>query len=166
MKRNLFFWQFAGFSLTTLAGTILHFLYDWTNQSPLVAPFSGINESTWEHMKLLFWPLLLFAAVQSRYFRDYDGFWCVKLIGITAGLVAIPVLFYTYNGAVGPSPDWLNITFFFVAAALAFLIEGLLLYHNVSCSWNKLAIVGLLAIGGLFVLFTFLPPSLPLFQEP
>ncbi len=166
MKRNLFLWNFAGFALTTLGGTLLHFVYDWTGKSPLVAPFSGINESTWEHMKLLYFPLLVFALVQSRCFRDYEGFWWVKLIGTLVGLTAIPVLFYTYNGAIGPSPDWLNITFFFVAAALTFLVEGCLLRRAIGWPRQGFALAVLLAVGVLFVVFTYRPPSLPLFREP
>ena len=69
MKQDLFLWQFSGFSLSSLGGTLLHFLYDWTNESILIAPFSGVNESTWEHMKLLFFPLFLFALIQSRFFK-------------------------------------------------------------------------------------------------
>ena len=78
MKPNISLWQFAGFSLSSLFGTILHFLYDWTDKSLLIAPFSGVNESTWEHMKLLFFPLFIFALIQSRFFKDYKNFWCIK----------------------------------------------------------------------------------------
>ena len=48
-------------------------------------------------MKLLFWPLFLFALVQRLFFKDQENFWCVKLAGILLGLALIPVLFYTYN---------------------------------------------------------------------
>ena len=72
MLESISLWQAAGFALTTLGGTILHFLYDWTGEFALVSPFSGVNESTWEHMKLLFWPLFLFAMVQWLFFRDQD----------------------------------------------------------------------------------------------
>ena len=115
MKRKTELWQLMGFAVTALGGTLLHFLYDWLGKSPLIAPFSGVNESTWEHMKLLFWPMLLFAAVQSFFFRERQDFGCVKLRGSLLGLVLIPVIFYTYNGAIGRSPDWLNITIFFVS---------------------------------------------------
>jgi len=104
MKRNLLLWQFSGFALSSLGGTILHFLYDWTNKSLLIAAFSGVNESTWEHMKLLYFPLFIFALVQSRYFKEYKNYWCIKLIGIVTGLITIPVLFYTYNGVFGNHP--------------------------------------------------------------
>ena len=63
-------WQWIGFGVVTLAGTILHFLYDWTGGSIWAALFSGVSESVWEHMKLLFWPLFFFALVQRQFFRD------------------------------------------------------------------------------------------------
>lgn len=167
MKRDVSLWQFAGFALTALGGTLLHFLYEWTGERPAVALISGVNESTWEHMKILYVPLLLFALLQSRFFRDYKSFWCAKLIGTAAGLLLIPILFYTYNGAIGKSPDWLNITIFFVAAAGTFLLEGHLLRHNYPrCGQPRLALAILLSIGVLFAAFTFVPPSLPLFRDP
>ena len=71
MGKRIFLWQAAGFAFVSLAGSLLHFLYDWTGESVLIAPFSGINESTWEHMKLLYWPFSLFAVIQRRWFRAY-----------------------------------------------------------------------------------------------
>ncbi len=167
MHKNLSLWQFAGFSLTSLGGTVLHFLYDWTGESVLIAPFSGVNESTWEHMKLLFFPLFVFALIQSRFFKEYKSFWCVKAIGITVGLLAIPALFYTYNGAFGKSPDWFNITIFFIATALAFFVEWQLFKKKaLRCRSPHMAFFVLCFIGALFVIFTFATPKLPLFEDP
>ncbi len=59
MKRNTDLWQHMGFGAVSLGGTLLHFLYDRTD-SPLCALISGVNESIWEHMKLLFFPMLVF----------------------------------------------------------------------------------------------------------
>lgn len=161
------FWQATGFAVSTLLGTILHFLYDWTGKSTLAAVFSGVNESTWEHMKLLFWPLFLFAMVQRFFFRDQKSYWCVKLAGTALGLALIPVLFYTYNGAFGKSPDWINIAIFYISALLVFLFEWwtfrkkLLEYKH-----PQLALGAMIAIGILFVIFTFFTPNIPLFQDP
>ncbi len=167
MKRDVPLWQFAGFCLTALSGTLLHFLYDWTNESLLIAPFSGVNESTWEHMKLLYFPLFGFALIQSRFFKEYKNFWCVKLAGVATGLVLIPVLFYTCNGAFGKSPDWFNITIFFIAAAVAFLLETRLFKNErLPCKKPWLAFGLLCLIGVLFIVFTFITPRIPLFQDP
>ena len=166
MKHDTSLWGFAGFSLTSLVGTLLHFLYDWTGGSLLAAPVSGVNESTWEHMKLLYVPLLAFALVQRRTFRDVPSFWCVKLRGTVTGLVLIPVLFYTLNGAFGKTPDAVNISIFFVAAAVTFLLETRLLRRGTPCRFPRLAVAALVLIGVLFFVFTFWPPNLPLFIDP
>ncbi len=167
MKRQIGLWQLMGFAVTSLGGTILHFLYEWLGEAVWIAPLSGVNESTWEHMKLLFWPMLIFAIVQSLFFKDRKDFWCVKLRGILLGLVLIPVLFYTYNGVVGKSPDWLNIVIFFVSAAIAFLYETRLFnVKMLHCRSPKLVIAGLLVIALLFVVFTFATPEIGIFKAP
>ena len=167
MKRSIGLWQFLGFAVTAFGGTILHFLYDWLGEAIWVAPFSGVNESTWEHMKLLFWPMLIFTVVQSFFFKKRKDFWCVKLRGMLLGLSLIPILFYTYNGAVGKSPDWLNITIFFVSAAVTFLYETRLFNENrLVCRSPKISIVLLSTIALLFVVFTFITPQIGIFRDP
>lgn len=167
MKRSIGLWQLMGFAVTSLGGTILHFLYDWLGMAVWVAPFSGVNESTWEHMKLLFWPMFLFAVVQKFFFRDRDDFWCIKLRGILLGILLIPVIFYTYNGVIGRSPDWINIAIFFVTAAIAYLYETKLFKNEItSCKKPKWAIATLLLIAMLFVVFTFLTPEIGIFKDP
>ena len=167
MKDNLSLWQFSGFALTSLIGTLLHFLYDWTNKSVLVAPFSSVNESTWEHMKLIFFPMFLFALVQRIFFSTWKNFWCIKLCGILTGLVLVPVLFYTYNGVFGKSSHWANIFIFFISAAISFIIEWLLFKNNtIYCRYRWLAFAIICLIGILFVVFTFAPPNIPLFKDP
>ena len=160
-------WQAVGFAAVTFGGTLLHFLYDWTGGNLLAAPFSGVNESTWEHMKLLFWPLFVFALAQRLFFREQENYWRVKLAEILLGLTLIPVLFYTYNGAFGRSPDWVNIAIFYVTAALVFLFERWAFKNDrLKCGHPRLAFAGICLIGALFVAFTFVPPEFPLFQNP
>ena len=167
MKRSIGLWQLIGFAVTSLGGTLLHFLYAWLGEAVWIAPISGINESTWEHMKLLFVPMFIFAIVQSFFFKDREDFWCVKLRGILLGIILIPVIFYTYNGAIGKSPDWLNIVIFFICAALAYIYETRLFNsEKFRCSSSKVAIATLCAIALLFVIFTFATPEIEIFKDP
>ena len=167
MKERSILWQWAGFAVATFGGTILHFLYDWTGGSIWVSPFSGVNESTWEHMKLLFWPLFLFGLIQRPFFREQENYWCVKLVEILLGLVLIPVLFYTYNGVFGKSPDWINISIFYISAALVFLFEWRAFKNDwLPCKHPRLAFAAICLIAVLFVAFTFVPPQFPLFRDP
>ena len=167
MKRSIGIWQLWGFALTSLFGTALHFLYDWLGEAKWIAPISGVNESTWEHMKLLFWPMFVYAIAESFFFKDREDFWCVKLRGIALGLVMIPIIFYTYNGVIGRSPDWLNIAIFFVSAAVAYIYKTKLFNNGtVICKNPKLRIGALCVIALLFVIFTFRTPELGIFKDP
>ena len=167
MKKSIYLWQLWGFAVTSLLGTLLHFLYEWTGKSNLVAPFSGVNESTWEHMKLLFWPMFLFAIIQSIFFRNRKDFWCIKLRGILLGLVLIPIIFYTYNGAISKSPDWINIAIFFISAAVVYIYETRqFIADKTPCHKKGGAIAVLCIIALLFIIFTFKTPELGIFKDP
>ncbi len=167
MKRNISLWQLMGFAFTSFGGTLLHFLYDWTNENILTAPFSGVNESTWEHMKLLFFPMFLYAILENFFFKSDKRFWCIKLRGITLGLALIPIIFYTYNGVIGTSPDWFNISIFFICAAISYLYEVKLFgSQKVKCMYSKLSFGMLCLIAVLFAVFTFITPHLDIFIDP
>ena len=167
MKKTIELSQFLGFSITSLAGTILHFLYEWLGNAVWIAPFSGVNESTFEHMKILFWPLFIFAIVQSFFFRERENFWCIKLRGILLGITLIPVIFYSYNGVIGKSPDFINIAIFFICAAIVFVYETRKFSSpDTNCKTEKLSFVVLCVIGLCFVVFTFFPPILNIFKDP
>ena len=167
MKGSIKRWQIIGLLVTSIVGTLLHFLYEWLGEAVWIAPFSGVNESTWEHMKLLFWSMFLFSIVQSFFFKDRKDFWYVKLKGILLGLALIPIIFYTYNGAIGKSPSWFNIAIFFITTAIVYIYETKEFNKNkMKFISPKLAIPLLSAIALLFVAFTFKTPELEIFRDP
>ena len=167
MKRSIGVWQFAGFAAVSLGGTLLHFLYEWLGRAAWIAPFSGVNESTWEHMKLLFWPMLIYAIAESFFFRGRRDFWCVKARGMLLGLALIPVIFYTYNGVIGRSPDWLNIAIFFVSAACAYIYETKKFKESALVCRNPwLSVVLIVFIALCFAVFTFAAPEIGIFRDP
>ena len=162
-------WQLGGFLFVCAAGTALHFLYQWSGESVAAAPFAAVNESVWEHMKLLFWPMLLWAGAERAVLGGYSrGFWPAKALGTLLGLALIPALYYTYTGALGVSVMWVDIAIFFVAAAAAFLAETRMLSRDWRCRGGARAsaLVLLLLLSAAFVLCTFVPSRVPLFQDP
>lgn len=48
-----------GSVLITLTGASMHFIYHWSGCHPLAAVFCAVNESTWEHIKIMLFPMLL-----------------------------------------------------------------------------------------------------------
>lgn len=168
MKKSFLVWQVAGFVFVGVMGVFLHFLFDLTGQSVWVAPFSAVNESIGEHMKLLFFPMLLFAAME--YFvvgRQYPEFWCVKRIGILSATFLIPLLYYTLSAIFGTTPDWVNIAIFFLCDAIGFWLENRgLRKGDISCKSPQSAVWTLLLFAALFVFLTFFPPQIPLYADP
>lgn len=167
MKKSLKLWQIVGFVFTGIWGVLLHFLYDWTNQSIIAAPFSAVNESIWEHMKLLFFPMFVFALIEYGFIgRNCENYWCVKLFGTSLGLTLIPVIYYSYTGIFGVNADWFNIVIFFIASASAYYLETLLFKNRISCRFNIAAFIILCIVALLFIVFTFVQPQIPIFRDP
>lgn len=113
----------AGMLFTLLFGNLLHFVYDWTGQAGWAAYLSAVNESTWEHMKLLAVPWLVWTVVTIVVNRCAASA-LPRAIGLLAGLAAIPALFYTYTGILGKSIDVVNILIFQAAVLLAYFVSA------------------------------------------
>lgn len=151
------------FLFLAITGTFSHFLYEWTKNA-LIAFFCPVNESVWEHQKLLFFPFLLWSlwdcARRRQAFRVY--FFC-RFLGVVCGMLSVIVLFYTYTGITG--------TDFFVADILIFLIGILATLHMTrwfSQCVSEIPAAGTiylawLALALCFMAFTCFPPDLPLF---
>lgn len=167
MRKLLKGWQIAGFIFTGIFGVLLHFAYDLSGESIIIAPFAAVDESIFQHMKLLYFPALIYAVSQGKFLvKNYRHFWWVKLFGILLGIFLIPILYYTYTGALGVSADWFNIAIFFIAAAFMYLIEKLLFTKDISFPDSSVIPVMIIVIMGIiFVMFTFAPPKIPLFCD-
>lgn len=168
MKKSVCHWQMGGFIFTGIFGTFLHFLFDLTGGSAAAGLFSAVNESIWEHMKLLFYPMVVFAIIEYlAWGREDRRFWTVKLVGIFTGLLLIPVLYYTYTGALGVSADWFNITIFFLTAGAVYRLETRLFEAENLPKLPPWVAVGLIClVAAVFTLLTFFPPHIPLFRDP
>lgn len=168
MRKRLFFWELGGFLFTGLAGTLLHFAYGWSGDSLWTAAFSAVNESTWEHMKLLFFPLFFFSVIQvCALGRNYPNFPAVRAVSTLTGLALIPILYYTYTGILGRHLLWADIAVFFLADLGAFWLDFYLLRRGkLSSAWQQVAGLAVLwALAFCFVWCTFHPPHIALFRD-
>lgn len=148
-----------------ILGVLLHFTYDWSSENSFVALFSAINESTWEHLKLIFFPTLFFTFIGCLFYqKEIPNFLCAKTKGILISLSFLVLFFYTFKGIMGFSLAFLNISSFFISVLVGeyFFFKEV---YQVSCC-NKMCLFFLVFLMLLFFLFTFYPPHIPLFQDP
>lgn len=149
-----------------ITGTILHFTYSWSNNNHLIGTFSAINESTWEHLKLIFFPMLITTIIGHILYKDnFPNYICIKTKGILLALSFIIVFFYTYTGIIGSNITFLNISSFFIAILLGEYYTYKKLKSNTFCN-NKIALIILIILFICFIIFTFSPPHIGLFKDP
>lgn len=160
----------VGAVFTMIFGTLLHFLWAWTGYSRITAIFSAVNESTWEHLKLLFFPFAVFTIIEYfLYGREKSCFFTVKLRAVLLGMAVIVTVFYTYTGVLGDNYLPLDIGTFIlgVAAAYGYSYRQMQDISNVCSVYREAAAcVSLVVIGAAFGVFTFAPPALGIFQPP
>lgn len=162
-------WQILGVAFSVVLGTLLHFTYQWSGKSVFIGIFSAINESTWEHLKLLYTPILLFGILEYfMYGKIIRNFIPVKASSILIGMIMIIVSFYTYVGIIGQNFLWLDILTFVLGVLASYWYSLFFLQTTYLCSNCAIrvgwVILVLLVLG--FTLFTFSPPNIGLFSNP
>jgi len=168
IKRQIRKWELIGIAVIAGVGAVMHFAFEWSGELRAVAVFAAVNESVWEHLKLTYWPALLYAALEYRKIRGLsDNFITAKAAAIYVMPAAIISLFYAYTAITGSDNLIADITIFVVAIALGQLTSyKILTLSPLSRRLYILAIIGLVALGVLFTLFTFYPPRVPIFRDP
>lgn len=155
--------------LSTALGGILHFIYEWCPNG-FFAVIGAINESVWEHLKLLFWSMLLLALPEYLiYGRKARGFLAIRAFAMSIGMLVIVALFYSYTGIVGNNVLWMDILTFIIGIITAYVFS----WRKLTSDCDKLKgvaahIIGILlvtAIAICFAVFTFMPPHIPLFLD-
>lgn len=158
--------EITGTIVTIIAGFLLHFTYELSGRNTIAALISPVNESTWEHLKLLFFPYMIFTLVSYFYVgRRYANYATAKCIGILAGLCFIPLFFYLYTFILGTNDLFLDIAAFVIAVLISYRISYKISVNG-KPKMNCLSIVLLVFITMLFFVFTFHPPHTILFLDP
>ena len=161
-------WHIIGVIFTIILGTLLHFTYEWSGKNVLVSGFSAINESTWEHLKLIFFPMLIFSIFEYfAYGKQLSNYVPVKVLSLIIGMIAIVVIFYTYSGIFGKNYLVADIATFFISTLIAYFFSyKQLQMKNFSSSYEKqIFTVVIILLILFFIVFTFYPPHLEIFKS-
>lgn len=146
-----------------IAGTLLHFIYDWTGHNMFAALFGAVNESVWEHLKLFFVPAFFFTIfgyyLMGEQYPNY--LWC-QMKSILSGIVFIIAAYFTYSGITEQEWMWMDIGIFYLSAVFAGIVSGRC--RTGACSEvpksEKYAGAVLLVLWAMFVWFTYSVPDI------
>ena len=145
-------WTVIVVVIIIILGSILHFTYEWTDDNQFVGYFSSVNESVWEHLKLIFFPVII-AALVFYYIglkkNDRNkNLWSSIFLAAIVGMIFIVISFYTYTGAITEeSVIGIDLLIFVIAAILSAVII-IAVMTNLKCSseFEKLSFLLVLII--------------------
>jgi hypothetical protein len=167
MRRRVLGWELGGIVFILLLGAVLHFAFEWSGEWKPLAVIAAVNESVWEHLKLGFWPALLYSAIEYRFLRGFSNNF---IVARTTAAVVIPAtivaLFYAYTAVV---EDMLvaDILIFVVAVVLGQVASYRVLRSRpLSRRLHWFAAVSLILLVLAFALLTFYAPQSGLFRDP
>lgn len=168
MKNQVLLWEIGGFLFIGLVGASLHFTYELSNfSSNVVAYFSSVNESTWEHLKMTFFPGLVFALVEYTYVREkVNNYLIAKTVSLFLMPLVIVVGWYIYAPLVGRSVYPVDLALFYTAVFIGQVASYKLLTRPLlEKKYHTRAIFALAVMLVAFSTFTFFPPRIFLFEH-
>ncbi len=167
MKRDVKNWEAIGIIFISIMGSFFHFLFELSDYNIIVAPFAAVNESVWEHLKLAFFPLLIYSFIEYLFLKETANNFIIgkAVAGYLIPLVII-IIFYSYTALLGTNLLIFDILSFFIAVVIGQLVSlKIHLSPQYSKRYTIISWMALIILAFIFVLFTFYPPELPIFQD-
>lgn len=167
-SKKVLIYEIVGTLFIVFLGSALHFTYELSGKLVIVGALSAVNESVWEHLKLAFWPSFIWLLIEYLPLKKLtNNFLMSKTLGTCLMVVLIPIVFYSYTSITGRSIFAIDITTFIVAVIVGQIMSfNLFKRKQFSRIADKVALVMLVVLGIAFVIFTFYPPQIPIFQDP
>ncbi len=104
MENKVLKWQIYGFVFISIMGSLDHFLFELSGYFYPVGAVAAVNESVWEHLKLAYWPLVLFAIFEYRYIKkESKNFLPAVAVAAYVMPAYIVIIFYSYTAITGYS---------------------------------------------------------------
>jgi hypothetical protein len=147
-------------------GSLLHFAWAWSGHNSIIAIFAAVNESTWEHLKLAFWPALLLSPLQRRLYGKLPGWLLATATRSLLPSVLIVALFYGYTSILGTNYLAVDIATFIIAIFVGELIGHRLMRMRTALYVRLASAAALMFAVAAFSTLSFAPPSWFLFDEP
>lgn len=169
-NKKIKIFSFLGFIFTSIIGTLLHFAFEFFDGNTLVGAFTPVNESVWEHLKLLLFPVIAFSVLEYIFYgKNIKNFFPAKIWSLLIGMVLTVLIFYTYSGIIGRSLVAVDISLFYLSVAITYFTAYQIMKRPTLLTSDNAAIISISVLTVIiiaFIFFTFNPPMLEIFRDP
>lgn len=153
--------------VSNIVGVGLHFTHRKKTRSLILHLFSAVNESTWEHLKLAFIPMLIISFIQYFLFKnEYMNILESNLYAILITIFLIPTLYYPIRYFLKEELLFVSISLFILSVILGYTAQYFFLLEEISIINEYVSFLLLISLFLLFSFFTFFPPKVFLFKDP
>jgi len=157
----------VGIPILFIVGSIFHFIYDLSGNNFFIGLISPVNESIWEHLKLILLPMTSYWLIYPLFNSEpaKDKYLFSLITALISSMLTIVCFYYTYTGAFGIESLILDMFSLFLGLTIGQLV-GLHFYKygpSIPVFVSKLLLIALFLI---FILFTLTPPNFPIFMPP
>jgi hypothetical protein len=160
--KNIWLWILA----TVILGTVWHFVYQMSGKLYPIGLISPVNESVWEHLKIVFFPFIIvgiFAFIMLK--PRKTNFWTGLLAGSVVGMLIVFFGFYLYSSIIGESLV-IDILLYIASIIVAMYIAWWFSINSKKIEWLEIiSSLGIIIISGLLVYLTINPPKASPFIE-
>ena len=165
--KKIFWFELIGVIVIFLIGSLWHNLYELSGENLLMGLISPVNESIWEHWKLGFYPILIYALFEYSFIKDEaNNFLFSKVIGIIVFNIVCFGLLYIYKNLIGEPGLPVHLTAYFLGILAAQIVSYLIMcYSKENNDYLRFALVFIGVFIMIFIKFTFNPPLMDYFKD-
>ena len=162
-------WLIKGIPIIFFIGSLMHFLYDLSGKNIFVGLISAVNESVWEHSKMVLWPVICWWTIyymknNKKNKIDRNKWFTGGLVALLTALITMPMIYYFYTEAFGIEILIIDISILFLAILFGQLL-GLHVYKYSKGINASVSIRIFIVLILLFAIFTLYQPHLPIFKD-
>lgn len=160
--------KFIGVIVIFLLTILYHFLYDWL-PNPVFSVFFPVNESIWEHMKLLYSGIFTWGVIEYFILRkkgiSYRNFFSTLFLEMVTSIMIYLIMYLPLYNVFGE-----NMVISIGLLIVVIILEEIFSYYLFSYSkenriLNRISILFIVLGFVVFLCFTYDPPKNYIFYD-
>ena len=159
-------WKFISVLLIFLLSALFHFIYDWFPNF-FTSLFFPVNESIWEHNKIIVVSFLVLAIAEKLYYKKEKNVIFAEVLSSLVCMILVMLIFTPIYLYILKTNDNMFITFaiYIFAISISQIISYKLLQKEYNPKLEEFGVILFVIFFLINIIFTYYPPKLALFYD-
>lgn len=159
--------KIVGVFISFILAIIFHFIYGWVPNS-VISVIAPVNESIWEHMKLIVTPSIIFSIFEYFIYKkkdiEFNNFILSYAISSILGIIVYLLLYIPLNDIFGHKA-YIAISLLFLILIIVQIVSYYIMNKSNIKHSSDVGILLILIIYFAFGYLTYHPPKINLFYD-